>query len=65
MVVDSLVVLLPGICDRFSRADASRSEGEHVGVGLALVRGFREMLNLSASAANRPEGSVSFQIARR
>src|SRR5207244_11235811 len=57
--------LLPRVFDRFSRADGARSGGDHCGIGLALVQTLSEVLELSASVENAPDGSVSFRIARR
>jgi two-component system sensor histidine kinase QseC len=56
---------LPRIFDRFARADASRSGGVHCGVGLSLVRGVCDVLDLRASAKNAADGGVVFTIARR
>jgi signal transduction histidine kinase len=57
--------LLPRIFDRFSRGDVSRSGGLHCGVGLALVRGVCDVLDLGVSAENGADGTVCFRIAAR
>jgi two-component system sensor histidine kinase QseC len=56
--------LLPRIFERFSRGDPARSDGLHCGIGLALVHGLAEILDLDVTASNTPEGGVSFALAR-
>jgi two-component system sensor histidine kinase QseC len=56
--------LLPKIFDRFVRADLSRTSG-HAGIGLALVKGTCDLLELTVTAENHPGGGVSFRVAQR
>jgi len=56
--------LLPRIFDRFVRADPSRTSG-HAGIGLALVKGTCDLLDLTVTARNLPDGGVSFRVAQR
>jgi signal transduction histidine kinase len=56
--------LLPRIFDRFVRADPSRTSG-HAGIGLALVKGTCDLLDLTVTAQNLPGGGVSFRVAQR
>jgi signal transduction histidine kinase len=54
---------LERVFDRFFRLDRARSgEGEHFGIGLALVRALCETLDLSVSASNRPDGWLVFAL---
>jgi signal transduction histidine kinase len=56
--------LLPRIFDRFVRADPSRG-GAHAGIGLALVKGTCDLLDLSVTAENLPGGAVTFRVTQR
>lgn len=55
--------ILPRIFDRFVRADAARSGGLHCGIGLALAKTLSSMLDLSLTASNHGDGTVSFRLA--
>jgi signal transduction histidine kinase len=54
--------VLPRIFDRFVRADPSRAGG-HAGIGLALAKGMCDVLGLTVTAQNVPDGGVSFRVA--
>ncbi len=54
--------LLPRVFDRFVRGDPARANGEHHGLGLALVRGLCGALDLEVTAENRGDGSVAFRL---
>ncbi|HXJ20560.1 MAG TPA: ATP-binding protein [Polyangia bacterium] len=49
---------------RITGADPSRSSG-HAGIGLALVKGTCDLLELTVTAENLPGGGVSFRVAQR
>jgi signal transduction histidine kinase len=54
---------LENIFDRLVRLDAARSgSGEHLGIGLALVRSLCGALGLKVSAHNLPDGWVAFRV---
>lgn len=53
---------LPHLFERFFRGDPSRTDGVHCGIGLTLVRSVSEVLRLSVTAENTPEGGVSFGV---
>ncbi len=56
---------LEKIFDRLWRGDSARtSTGLHCGIGLALARSLCTCLSLTIAAANGPEGSVRFRIAK-
>lgn len=54
--------ILPRIFDRFVRADEARSGGVHCGIGLALAKTLSGVLDLSLSATNQRDGTVSFRL---
>jgi signal transduction histidine kinase len=56
--------VLPHVFERFFRGDATRSEGGHSGIGLALVRSVARTLGLDVRARNTREGEVVFEIVR-
>ena len=56
--------VLPHIFDRFVRGDPARSDGVHCGIGLALVRGLCEAMDLAVTARNTAEGGVSFRLSQ-
>jgi two-component system heavy metal sensor histidine kinase CusS len=57
---------LDRIFDRFFRLDEARSgQGEHWGIGLALVRSICDGIGLEASAENADDGSVAFSLTRK
>ncbi len=53
---------LERIFDRLWRAEASRSAGEHFGIGLSLVHSVCRHLRLSVAAANLSDGTVRFRV---
>ena len=54
--------MLPRLFDRFFRADPSRSGVLHCSIGLALPKNLCAILDLSLTATNRADGSVSFRL---
>jgi signal transduction histidine kinase len=57
--------VLPHIFERFFRGDATRSDGVHCGIGLALARGVADALGLSVAAENTHDGGVAFTVSLR
>jgi hypothetical protein len=53
---------LPHAFERFSRADAARTGGGGVGLGLAIVEAIARAHGGSASATNRPEGGAEITL---
>jgi two-component system sensor histidine kinase QseC len=54
---------LAHVFERMWRGDAARAAtGIHCGIGLALSRALCERLELSLTAASRPDGCVSFRV---
>jgi heavy metal sensor kinase len=54
---------LENIFDRFVRLDTARSgSGEHLGIGLALVKSLCVALGLKVTAHNLPDGWVAFRV---
>jgi len=54
--------VLAHVFERFFRGDATRSDGVHCGIGLALARGVAGALGLSLTARNTPDGGVCFAV---
>ncbi len=57
--------ILPHIFERFFRGDATRSDGVHCGIGLALARGVADALGLRVAAENTNDGGVAFTVSFR
>jgi len=55
--------VLPRMFDRFVRGDPARSNGDHHGLGLAVVREVCDALELDITVENRGDGSVCFRLA--
>jgi signal transduction histidine kinase len=55
--------VLPRVFDRFVRGDPARSNGDHHGLGLSVVRGVCAALDLDVTVENRGDGSVCFRLA--
>lgn len=70
MVTLSVIDYGPGISDeqkslifdRFYRADTSRTDKEHTGLGLSIARALAEQMNQPLNVTDTEGGGCTFQI---
>lgn len=52
----------PHIFDRFYKADASRNDKEHAGLGLSIAKMLAERMGLEIKVKDTPGGGVTFEL---